>query len=196
MTTGLVVEGKLELNVLKILLADLDWAQFDSYAAGNYSSLDSLGRSMLSTGIRRLALVADSDSQSRSMVEERRRFLDSSMRDIWPSAELLITLVEPEFEAFFFVHPEVAEAIVQCELTAEDRIVGRYEPKRILAKYLGDANLEERVSGLGPVELDKLRSLPQIAALTEFLSPKMVVRSGRSKASAVAEHREPYSPGT
>lgn len=189
MTTAIVTEGQTDLKVLRRLLAnEIDLSAVGQYAAGGYSAVDSLGRTLLIRGVRRLALVLDADSTKPEAIRERKKFLEFSLRQISDSASILIELAVPEFEAIFFGDRGVLTKLVGRQISDEDWIVARYEPRRILKQYLAGQDLEARLNSLDPKDIEKLQSQPQIAEVAKFLAGT----NPRRKPMAVAESQAPY----
>src|SRR5207244_323692 len=92
-----------DATLLRWLLADVaNDPHVEFSAAGGWSGADSFARSLRIVGRGSVALVVDSDTTDSNLVEERRRFLQHSLREVRPGNDFLVVVIAPEIEGLLF----------------------------------------------------------------------------------------------
>lgn len=168
MQIKVVTEGPSDANILKSLLnGEGDRVTF--YTAQGLSAVDSLARSLLASGSDNVAVVVDTDSRDPIAVEERRQFFTRSLKEVAPRARTQVVVFEPTIEALFFEDRDVLEHLVEKKVSDTDFATGRYEPKRVLGKYL-TSPLNTAIAKLTASDLKTLRDFPAMKSLLDFVA--------------------------
>lgn len=168
---GIVVtEGPADIAILRKLIETPGNGRIQFYEAGGFSAVNSLARSLLVKGSQKLAVVVDADSRDPNVIEDRKRFLAKSLRDIAPRSQVKVVVIAPEIEALFFEHRDILDKLLGKRLDDTEFVSGYVEPKKVLQRHLSGAQLEFRLDTLEDEDLESLRSDPEISSLRAFLN--------------------------
>jgi hypothetical protein len=167
-----ITEGEQDRLVLQALLEIRpDDASVNFLAAGGWSSVDSLARSLLVHNNQIVAVVVDADSSDPNLIEERRRFLCRSLGVMAPPSKWHVLVVAPEIESLIFKDRSVVEKLVGHAISDTEFVRGQFEPKNTLVRLLDPASLLTRYKEKLPrMNLETIKNLPEIEGLRAFLS--------------------------
>ncbi len=194
MICHVVAEGKTDTLVLQHLLepeVPRGDARVRIIGAGGWSLADSTARTILAVHREPVALVVDADATSPDRVDERRQFLEWSLRSVASSPSLFrVFLFVPQMEALFF-EGDIPKQLrrhfkpgVRYPLTAEMKLEAKYAPRRVLEEVGLGADRLARV--LHEIDLGAAKAAPVAADFRKFVLEKSA--RSRSDALASAEH--------
>jgi len=173
MKCNIVTEGETDVAVLRALLQPVvDWDRdpVRLIAAGNWSRVESLARSIATVRSEPVVIVADADTANPDTIAQRRGFLEWSLSQAGPRESWEIFLFEPCMEELLFRDEQVVETITGQALTPEDRIRAEYDPKGVVTRLLGGRDyLTALETALAQADLSKLRQDPTIQGIAEFV---------------------------
>ncbi len=173
MNAYVVVEGALEVDLLKRLLPKELLAVVPLVPSGGPHSLISLARSLLITRQKPVAVLVDTDSVEEAAVRERRRSAEDLMEMVSPGVPFKVILLIPTTEILFFQAPDLFRKVFPGEGSAERLLLARDNPKEALsqlsARAGGPRRVKALVKALGDRDLEALRSAGPIRELIAFL---------------------------
>lgn len=165
----IVTEGEADRLLIGALL-DVPDKHVNIVVAHGWSAADSVARSLLVRDNADVALVVDADTSDSVFARERERFLKRSLGEIASSSRWQVFVFVPTIEVLFFDHPAVLRELVGHDLTDQDIIRGRFEPKRTLEELLPKKSIINTYrENLTTLDLSELRRAPKIEELRRFL---------------------------
>jgi hypothetical protein len=170
-TTAIVTASESDALLLGSLL-DISESQMDSrfVAMSNFSSADSMARTILLHGEQDVALVVDAGAVDPSRIRERERFLQQSLGEVAVYSQWKAFLIKPETDALLFENREVVEELTGEKVDDVTLMKGHYEPRAVLDDLLhGKSRLDAYKERLPQLDLTPLRNLPVIQELKQFV---------------------------
>ncbi|HLM73510.1 MAG TPA: hypothetical protein VK459_12485 [Polyangiaceae bacterium] len=179
MICNIVTEGKLDAEIVRKLLEPeirSSDRRIHFTCAGGWSLAESTARSILAVRQEPVALIVNADSSRIDRIEERRRFLEESLREVATGAVFHVVLFVPEIEVLFF-HPDVISQLLGTskELSDAERTRAEYEPKRVLESLGLSRDVISRK--LPRLDLTPVKAHTDVAELRSFV---LGVNEGRS----------------
>jgi hypothetical protein len=177
MKTMIVTEGPTDMVLLRRLLIDTAAPNDVGIIVGNgRSSAESLARTLLLKN-HPVALVVDAETTEDSKVREQELILRESLQQANPGGSSLVVLFKPEIEQLLFEERALAEELFQQRLSDEQWVKSRFAPKEVVTELLrGEApgmpmrhRLVALLDRLGPPEMNRLRSSPNLQRLHDFI---------------------------
>lgn len=167
------VEGPTEADLLRRILPQEVLHDAELVVAGGRSGIPSLARSVLVRRKKPVAVVMDSDSLDRDVIEEQRQTTEELIRAADASISVKVVSVVPEIEAWFFAVPEVIERVLGTKVPAEWIPLGKRDPVGVLQQLQEKShkkwNREQAIRTLDAHDIQQIRSLPEVAELSTFL---------------------------
>jgi hypothetical protein len=166
-----VTEGETDCLLLRAILDEsLTAVPVSFVAAGGWSAADAYARSVLVHGAADVVLVVDADSSDANLAEERRRFLQRSLREIPSPSRRHVIVVAPEIEGLLFRDRAVLEQLVGRRVSDTELVRAEFEPRKVLSEMTGgEDRLELFRERLPRLDLSVLKTLPEIRELREAL---------------------------
>jgi hypothetical protein len=132
----------------------------------------SLARTILSSWHEPVALILDTKTIDPGSIAERRGFAEwhvgaAGSREDWEIIQCI-----PEVEVLLFQDEDILHKLLPAPLSFEQRIVARYEPKRILSEVFTQAGKpfpKALVQRISRTNLSALWRLPVLQPLERFL---------------------------
>jgi hypothetical protein len=174
MSTYVVTKGPVELAMMKRLVRDhpgLRGRDIQVFARER-SNLTSVARTILSTSHEPVALIMDTKTIDPDAIAEQRGFAEwhvgaAGLREDWEIIHCV-----PEVVVLLFQDEGVLRSLLPVPLSFEQRIVARYEPKRILSEVFTQAGKpypKALIQRLSRTRLSALWKLPVLQPLERFL---------------------------
>lgn len=158
MIVHIVTEERSDVFLMKALLAPEFDAEHDGLEitwGGGWSSADSLARTLLVVKRAPVVLVVGAESTN---PREREEFLRSSLAQVAAGIPYHVTVVAPSLDVLLFKGGAAAATQLLGNLSIEQQIEGRYEPRRVIV----DSALPELLQNKGvPFLADPLSDLYQ-----------------------------------
>jgi hypothetical protein len=165
----IVTEGTVDIAILKAVLEMPAGRSVQFVPAGSRSAADSLARSLLVNGDADVALVVDADSVDPDRVDELRRFLNQSLREMPSRVGWHVFVFVPGIEAILFEDRSVIESVVGRSVSDLDLVRGQFEPRQVLQQLLSHRPNTDDLARLQRADLAVLREIPEIQRLNQFV---------------------------
>ena len=135
-----VVEGEMDAAILSRVFADqVNTGEVEVKIGRGRSSAVSLARTMLVLRPESLtALVLDADSTDQERTGEMEAELEGSLADVSRRERFGVFLLVPTIEACLFRDLDGLNGYFGSELSAEQLVQSRYDPKSVLKSKLGE----------------------------------------------------------
>lgn len=172
MSANLITEGLIEQAMMKRLLRDhpvLRRSRIRVVDAGNATSA---GRTILARYHEPVALTVATKTIDPRGIAERRGLIEWLLERAGDREDWVCVLVKPEVPVLLFQDEDVLRSLLPKPLSFEQRIVARYEPKRVLQDVFTSAGKpfpKAPIQRLAKVNLAALWKLPVLQPLERFL---------------------------
>lgn len=177
MKAYLVTEGESDAQLLRVLLAKEVRQGLRILPGGGRSAAISLARSLNSARQAPVALVVDADTTNEGRVSEDRDSIGYLLRMHSSGAPIEVFLAVPEVEVLLFSDLALLTRVLGREITHDDWITGRFEPKKTLGRILGTNGRTGAVSriakNLSRADVAQLADHPLIRDIRHFLAEAM-----------------------
>ena len=183
-----LVEGPSDAAFLRRILTKevLSGAEFVS--TGGSSGIPSLGASVLVRRKCPVAVVMDSDSVDPDVIAERQQSTEDLIRAADASIPVKVVVAIPEIEAWFLETPKTIERMVGQKLSEEWLSLARRDPKRTLGwlaeKNNRSWNIDQAIKALDDRDIERIRAIPEVVELREFLHDAQAYRKTRQSGYA------------
>jgi hypothetical protein len=168
-----LVEGASDAAFLRRILPEQALSSAELVVAGGSSGIPSLARSVLVRRKSPVAVVMDSDSVDPDVIEERQQSIEDLIRAADASVPVKIVSAIPAIEAWFFAAPETIERTIGQKVSAELLSLGKRDPRGVLRQLAENNNkswnTDEAISALDDHDIERIRTIPEVAELSTFL---------------------------
>ncbi|WP_224243592.1 hypothetical protein [Hyalangium gracile] len=174
MTTYVVTKGPIEQAMVKRLLREhpILRRRDIQVLVRERSTLTSVARTILSTRHEPVAVILDTKTMDPGAILEQRHLAEwhvgaAGLREEWEIVQGV-----PEFAVLLFQDEDALRSLLPVSLSFEQRIVARYEPKRVLTEVFAQAGKpypEALVRRIARTRLSHLWKLPVLQPLERFL---------------------------
>jgi hypothetical protein len=178
-----VVKGPSDADFLRKVLTAQEQEEVEFVPAGN--GFRSLARSLLVRRRVPLLVFMDSDSLNPDLIEERRGSTEEFIKYAAGSVPVKVVVAVPEVESCFFAAPEVIERVLGEKVPANLVRLGERDPKGVLGEYALAGNhkwdMQQAIMAMEPKDIERIRALPAIQEVTEFLQNLTLTGSAGSQ---------------
>ncbi len=169
----ILVEGATDVSFLRRVLTEEVLKDAELVNAGGSLGIPSLARSLLVRRKRPIAVVMDSDSLEKEVIEERQQTTEDFIRAADASVPIKVIVVVPEIEAWLFAVPSRIEKLVGQTVSSDLLALGKRDPKGVLQqlarKSQKEWSTERAITSLDADDITRIRSIPEVAELSAFL---------------------------
>ncbi len=163
-----VTEGKSDVELLKKVLPKSIVKDVEFIAGSGRYSAQSLTRSILAVKQLPTAIVADSDTEDESTIQEQKDFLRESLHQASAGIQFEIFLAVPEIEIVFFQEPTLLEKLAHQNFSNIEWEMAKSHPKEFLKKHV--KNSGALLKNLDNQAIEVIRRHPLVSGLSQFLS--------------------------
>jgi hypothetical protein len=171
---AVVAEGKSDITILKHLLPEDIVKKVEFIEGQGRYSAQSLARSLLAVKRLPTALVVDTDTSDKRIIQEQEDFLQESLRQASPGVPFSVFLAIPEVEVLLLENPDAIEKLIHQKLSDADWNIARLQPKEFLSqalkKPLSTVEVKMLLENFGEQAFEAARNHPLVVRLGEFLS--------------------------
>jgi hypothetical protein len=173
MTAYIVTEGLVEQAMMKRLMRDHPVLhRRDIRVCDSGGGATSVARTILAVDHEPVAVILDTKTINPKAIAEERGYVEwhlgtAGLREEWEHI-----MVTPEVTLLLFQDQGALRALLPAPLSFEQRIVARYEPKRILSEIYAQAGKpfpQALIRRLSRTNLSPLWKLPILQPLERFL---------------------------
>jgi hypothetical protein len=176
MKTHIVTEGKLEAALLERMVQChpvLRERAIKMHPMDNRSSANMAARTLLVLRHEPVAHISNPETLSPEFLAERRGFLEWRLGEAGPPEDWMVVDVPPNAAVLLFRDDQLMRAVLPGELSFEDRIRGRYEPRAVLTELfarVGEGPFPEAlIKRIFRADLSPLWRLEVLQPLEAFL---------------------------
>jgi len=167
-----VTQGPANGEVFKRCLPERLTSEVYFAQGGGWSSAMSLAGSILAVKERPVALVVDAESEHEAVIEERRGFTRSFLRQTSVAVPFEVFLAIPEIEVLLFQSKPLLSRLTDKTISDVQFEAARHHPKKWLAAAGIDypKDVTRLLNRLTEEDLATLRSHELIRGLSDFLT--------------------------
>ncbi|MDS3860545.1 hypothetical protein RIF25_06945 [Thermosynechococcaceae cyanobacterium BACA0444] len=173
MTTYIVCEGAHDAQLLQRLLPEELVSNAEIVAAGGFSAVKSLARSLVARRQSPVLIVAEADTTVPEQVEQRLKDTEELVGNIAVNTPVKVVLAVPTLEIIFFQDTSLLSRLLGYPLSEDILRSAAYQPKQTLEKLISKSknfqNQSQLVDNLTNEDIKVLRKASVIQDVIEFL---------------------------
>jgi len=165
-----IVEGHFIKFLLERILPEDVLAESKIITGNNYQIALSKARSILISSTLPITLIVNADTLDDTAIEEKKEFLEQSLRQFSGTDRFNLFLAVPKIEQIFFVHRNIMEEMLGKTVTEPQWQMAIYHPEQVLQELLNTNNIESPLhSLLTPDIITKLQHTQLVQKIIESI---------------------------
>lgn len=173
MTAYIVCEGERDAQLLKRLLPEEFVGNVKIVAAGGFSAVKSLARSLIVRRQSPVVIVADADAIIPEQVEQRLKDTEAIVENIAVNTPVKVILAVPTLEIIFFQDVSLLSRLLGYVPSQDVLGLAMYQPwqalKQLISQSKNFQSQAQLVEQLTNEDLEVLRKAPVIQEIIQFL---------------------------
>jgi hypothetical protein len=171
---NIIVEGRIDAQIIQVILESETELSFDYYVSGGYSSAISMAKTLLlkkqnSTTI----LIIDADSTREEEINTRKEFVESYLSNrIELKSNFKLVIFSPELLSIFFHSKELLEKITGISLSDSDFIIGQSSPKKFITS---NTEVQNIIKSLNKELISQIKTHPSLKELFNFINKRIAI---------------------